>query len=56
MSAALTWATTNGSFLCSVPAVTPVMTTWFSLLTSTNSAKFCVEAPAVIVIVRVCGV
>ena len=32
MSAELTWATTNGSFFCSVPAVTPVMTTWFSFV------------------------
>jgi len=56
MSLALTWATTNGSIFCSVPDVTPVTTTWLSLLMSGASEKFCVDAPAEIVMVRVCGV
>ena len=39
-----------------MPAVTPVTTIWLSLLMSSDSEKFCVEAPAVTVMLRVCGV
>jgi len=55
MSFSLTCATVNGSFFCSVPAVTPVMTTWLSRLMSCLSLKSRVWEPADTVTERPCG-
>jgi len=49
------WATVNGRFFCSVPAVTPVTTTSASRLTSSFSEKFTDCAPGVMLMRRTVG-